>query len=86
MESESVAEFGDIIESALSRVVRQMETNTEVETKHEEVKIIAHSKSGAESYLPPEILDAEHSVLFGFLVEIVFQIPHIAGIKEERAP
>src|SRR5574344_689188 len=62
-----------------------MKTDTKVETKHEEIEIVAHAKSCAESHLAPEILESEDSILSTFVFEGVFQIPHVSGIEEQCA-
>ena len=83
-----VLETVDVVESALACVVRQVESESPVESDDEEVEVVSYAYTGSDGYLSEEAVEAEDAwfeeVFHGlFLTHVDVIVPHVASVEEE---
>ena len=87
MQSLSILETPDVVESALARVVRNMQTDAPVEPDDEEVQVVAQPDTSSHSKVferAPEFEIRIIKLFIDFLVaEIAVNIPDIAHVQED---
>lgn len=61
---------GDIVVSLSGRIIREMERDTEVETEHEDIHVVADADAGSKGNLFRECLEAELRVGARFITVV----------------
>ena len=83
METDGILKAWDIVVTFLTRIVREVETEADIDTNHEKCQIVAKADTGAESDAIQEIAHRSH---FGQSTartgRILPQEPNIARIEE----
>ena len=82
VECEAVLERGHVVIAAAAGLVRGMDANAEVGTKHEHVHVETQAETGAERNILKEILCRE---LRTGTQRVFLQQPHIAHVDKQRA-